>query len=196
MAMIDDIVEILIEELRELPNGTEATLAQLVNKCGYDARQLERDDQMLTIYSELLKAARRAHITLDWSACKDMVVGLPYNIPFVVKNARAQIKCPRCGSINTARILYGMPAMDEELEEKINSGKIYIGGCCITGFDEKCYCNACKKKFGVVAQIIHGEEIEFLADAVTVKSHSQEWSTCGHSSRHRSRSPRPRRALM
>lgn len=167
MAMIDDIVEILIEELRELPNGTEATLAQLVNKCGYDARQLERDDQMLTIYGELLKAARKAHITLDWSAYKDMVIGLPYNIPFVVKNARAQIKCPRCGSVNTARILYGMPAMDKELEAKINAGKIYIGGCCITGFDEKCYCNACKKKFGVVVQIINGEEIEFLADAVT-----------------------------
>ena len=110
-------------------NGTEATIAQLVSKCGYDARQLERDDQMLTIYSESVKAARKAHITLDWSAYKDMVVGLPYNIPFVVKNARAQIKCPRCGSINTARILYGMPAMDEELERKINAGKIYIGGC-------------------------------------------------------------------
>ena len=167
MAMIDDIVEILIEELRELPNGTEATLAQLVNKCGYDARQLERDDQMLTIYGELRKAARKAHITLDWSAYKDMVIGLPYNIPFVVKNARAQIKCPRCGSVNTARILYGMPAMEKELEAKMNAGKICIGGCCITGFDEKYYCNACKKKFGAVAQIIHGEEIEFLADAVT-----------------------------
>lgn len=166
MAMIDDIVETLIEELREMQNGTEATIAQLVSKCGYGARQLERDDQMLTIYSELLKAARKAHITLDWSEYKDMVVGLPYNIPFVVKNARAQIKCPRCGSINTARILYGMPAMDEELERKINAGKIYIGGCCITGFDEKYYCNACKKKFGAVAQIKNDEEIEFLADAV------------------------------
>ena len=49
MVKINDIVETLIEELRELPNGSEATLAQLVNKCGYDARQLERDDQMLTI---------------------------------------------------------------------------------------------------------------------------------------------------
>ena len=166
MAMINDIVETLIEELREMQNGTEATIVQLVSKCGYDARQLERDDQMLTIYSESVKAARKAHITLDWSAYKDMVVGLPYNIPFVVKNARAQIKCPRCGSINTARILYGMPAMDEELERKINAGKIYIGGCCITGFDEKYYCNACKKKFGAVAQIKNDEEIEFLADAV------------------------------
>ena len=74
MAMIDDIVETLIEELREMQNGTEATIAQLVSKCGYGARQLERDDQMLTIYSELLKAARKAHITLDWSEYKDMVV--------------------------------------------------------------------------------------------------------------------------
>lgn len=165
--MIDDIVETLIEELREMPNGTEATIGQLVTKCGYDARQLERDDQMLTLYGELLKAARKAHITLDWSAYKDMVVGLPYNIPFVVKNTRAQIKCPRCGSTNTARILYGLPAFDEELVAKIDAGKIHIGGCCITGFDAKYYCNDCKKKFGEAAQIINGEDIEFYADAVT-----------------------------
>lgn len=38
MSMIHDIVETLIEELREMPNGTEATIGQLVNKCGYDAR--------------------------------------------------------------------------------------------------------------------------------------------------------------
>ena len=167
MAMIDDIVETLIEELREMPNGTEATIDLLVNKCGYDARQLERDDQMLTIYSELLKAARKAHITLDWSAYKDMVVGLPYNIPFVVKNTRAQIKCPRCGSTKTARILYGMPAFNEELVAKIDAGKIHIGGCCVTGFDAKYYCNDCRKKFGETAQIVNGEEIEFYADAVT-----------------------------
>ena len=167
MAMIDDIVETLIEELREMQNGTEATIAQLVSKCGYGARQLERDDQMLTIYSELLKAARKAHITLDWSEYKDMVVGLPYNIPFVVKNTRAQVKCPRCGSTNTARILYGMPAFDEELVAKIDDGKIHIGGCCITGFDAKYYCNECKKKFVETAQIVNGEEIEFFADAVT-----------------------------
>lgn len=120
MAMINDIVETLIEELRELPDGTETTIGQLVTKCGYNMRQLELDDQMLAIYGDLLKAARKAHITLDWSAYKNMVVGLPYNIPFVVKNIRAQIKCPRCGSTQIARILYGMPAFDEDLVAKIN----------------------------------------------------------------------------
>lgn len=118
---------------------------------------------MLTIYGELLKAARKAHITLDWSAYKDMVVGLPYNIPFVVKNARAQIKCPRCGSTKTARILYDMPAFSEDLVAKIDAGKIHIGGCCITGFDAKYYCNDCKKKFGEAAQIVNGEEIEIYS---------------------------------
>ena len=167
MAMINDIVETLIEELRELPDGTETTIGQLVTKCGYNMRQLELDDQMLAIYGDLLKAARKAHITLDWSAYKNMVVGLPYNIPFVVKNIRAQIKCPRCGSTQIARILYGMPAFDEDLVAQINAGKIHIGGCCITGFDAKYYCNDCKKKFGETAQIVNGEEIEFYADTVT-----------------------------
>lgn len=165
--MDNDLILEMIETLREMQDGSEITVYRLVELCGYNARQLEQDDQMLTIYGELLKAARKAHITLDWSAYKDMVVGLPYNIPFVVKNTRAQIKCPRCGSIKTARILYGMPAFDEELEEKINNGKIHLGGCCITGYDAKYFCNNCKKEFGKVAQIVNGEEIEFYVDAVT-----------------------------
>lgn len=165
--IINDIVDTLIEELRELPNGTEVSIGRLINRCGYDARQLEQDDQMLIIYSELLKAARKAHITLDWSKYKNMVVGLPYNIPCIVNNFRAQIKCPRCGSTHTARILYGTPAFDEELEAKINAGKIHLGGCCVTGFDAKYYCNDCKKGFGDTAQIVNGDTIEFYADAVT-----------------------------
>lgn len=76
-------------------------------------------------------------------------------------------KCPKCGSKRVAPILYGMPVMDEALEAKMNAGEIFIGGCCITGFDEKYYCNACKKKYGAVAQIKNGEDIEFLTDAVT-----------------------------
>ena len=161
--MINDI----IEELREMPDGTETTVYRLVEQCGYDAKELELNDEMFTVYSDLCKAARKAHIKLDWSAYKDMVVGLPYNIPFVVRNAKAQIKCPRCGSTNTARIMYGLPAFDEELMHRIDAGRIQLGGCCITGFDAKRYCNDCKKSFGAEAQIANGEELEVFADVVT-----------------------------
>jgi len=171
---IDDVIECLIDELREMPEGTETTVYCLLEQCGFDAKQMEQNDEMFGIYDAVCKATRKAHITLDWSKYKDMVVGLPYNIPFVVKNARAQIKCPRCGSKNTARILYGLPAFNETLEAKLNAGKIHIGGCCITGFDAKYYCNDCKRKFGAVAQIANGDSIEFFADAVTGISFSRK----------------------
>ena len=32
---------------------------------------------------------------------------------------------------NTARILYGMPAFDDDLQSKLDSGKVVLGGCLI-----------------------------------------------------------------
>ena len=67
------------------------------------------------------------------------------------------IKCPYCGSTNTAEILYGMPAFSKTLEKKLASGKIHLGGCCIetmrteTGeivlMNPDRYCNSCQKEF-------------------------------------------------
>ena len=160
--MIND----LIEKLRELPDGTETTVYQLVEQCGYDAKTLERNDELFTVTDDLCKAARKAHIKLDWSAYKDMVVGLPYNVPFIVKNSRARIKCPHCGSTNTARILYGLPVFDEKLEARIEAGRVHLGGCCVTDFDPKYYCNACKKSFGAEAQITFDNEYLNITKAV------------------------------
>jgi len=55
--------------------------------------------------------------------------------------------CPRCGSRNTATILWGMPAFSEELQEKLDRKEIVLGGCCITGDDPTNHCNKCKKDF-------------------------------------------------
>ena len=60
--------------------------------------------------------------------------------------------CPRCGSRNTASILWGMPAMDDELQKKLDNKEMILGGCCITGNDPSHHCNACKKKLGVPTQ--------------------------------------------
>ncbi len=57
-------------------------------------------------------------------------------------------KCPRCGSRNTAEILYGMPAYTEDLQKKLDSKKVVLGGCCITGMDPKYHCNDCGQDFG------------------------------------------------
>lgn len=42
-----------------------------------------------------------------------------------------RLKCPKRGSENTASIMYGMPAMDDELREKVEAGEVILHGCAI-----------------------------------------------------------------
>lgn len=39
--------------------------------------------------------------------------------------------CPKCGNKHTARIIYGMPVMDEAMEKAEAAGRIWLGGCCL-----------------------------------------------------------------
>ena len=75
----------------------------------------------------------------------------------VSKKKNRTKKCPFCGSRNTAEILYGLPALSNELQERIDAGEIKLGGCCQNGVqvngksvnnNPSWYCNECKKKFG------------------------------------------------
>ena len=153
---LQSIVSGLVEELRELPDQTELSTRQLLYRAGYADEKLSFED-LFDIDYALMKAARKAHIILDGSKHDGVPEGVPFMLDFIVKNTKAQIRCPRCGSMDTARILYGLPAMDDELEEKMRAGKIHLGGCCITSeevdgeyvrTDPARFCNACEKKFG------------------------------------------------
>ncbi len=53
-------------------------------------------------------------------------------------------KCPECGSLRIARILYGFPAYSAELEADLKAGRVAIGGCCITGDDPAWKCMECE----------------------------------------------------
>ena len=59
-----------------------------------------------------------------------------------------KIRCPYCGSRNTARILYGLPAFSEELNREMENGKVVPGGCDISGNKPEYQCKDCSKKFG------------------------------------------------
>lgn len=52
-------------------------------------------------------------------------------------------KCPECGSVRIADILYGLPAYSDELMLEIKSGRTVLGGCCITDDDPKWQCADC-----------------------------------------------------
>lgn len=49
--------------------------------------------------------------------------------------------CPTCGSKVIAEIQYGLPAFIDL--EAIESGRIVMGGCCLTGDDPLWRCVAC-----------------------------------------------------
>jgi DNA-directed RNA polymerase subunit RPC12/RpoP len=52
-------------------------------------------------------------------------------------------KCPDCGASPVASVLYGLPAMDEELDGKIEQGLVALGGCIVTGDDPQWRCVRC-----------------------------------------------------
>ncbi len=155
-AELRDIVKDLVEELRDFPDGYEVTSGELLADFGYEPDKMEFQD-LFYIHAAMFRAAKANHITLDMSKHDGQDEGLPWNLDFVVRNKKAQIKCPHCGSRDTARILYGMPAMSEALQEKIDSGKVKLGGCCINiaenedgmtvSLDPERYCNYCGKEF-------------------------------------------------
>ncbi len=64
------------------------------------------------------------------------------------KEMNKTIKCPYCKSENVARYAYGMPAFNEELEEKLANDEIVLGGCCIKPNSSAYKCNDCGKDFG------------------------------------------------
>ena len=154
---IRHIAEGLIDELREMPDGTRITSAQLLGKYDYELEEFG-EGGLFDFHEALARAAKGNHITLDMSDHKDKLEGLLYNLDFAVRNKKAQIKCPHCGSKDTARILYGMPAFSDELQEKLDTGKIVLGGCCMTSINvngqnvqwqPSRHCNHCRKDFGM-----------------------------------------------
>lgn len=150
---LHNFAEDIVEELRECEDGTVTCTAELAKKCGYG--DIEFDD-LFDLHYFLLDAAKANKITIDYIT-SDSKGGLPYNHTFTVKNKKAQIKCPYCGSSNTARYIYGLPAYSEEMQKKLDEGKIALGGCRVTVVqvnDQRVValparrCNKCKKDFG------------------------------------------------
>lgn len=61
----------------------------------------------------------------------------------------AEVVCPYCGSRNIAHLIYGMPAFTEELQRKLDEGKVTLGGC-VFEYDRPIllyHCNDCGEEF-------------------------------------------------
>lgn len=60
--------------------------------------------------------------------------------------ARAKRICPECGSVSVVRIVYGYPG--SELIRQAEAGKIWLGGCCVSGNDPEWHCKECGHEWG------------------------------------------------
>ena len=82
----------------------------------------------------------------------------------------SKIKCPKCGSTNTIRIIYGLPSF--ELFKKEESGLIKLGGCEVAMDSPRLFCIDCKKDFDRIS--INGflvNEFNFSVGGFTGISH-------------------------
>lgn len=77
-----------------------------------------------------------------------------------------RIKCPRCGSMDTARIIRGWSSVDNTLREAADTGIIHLGVRREQKDAAKRYCNSCRKTFGAPAQIINGQTVIAAVDDV------------------------------
>ncbi|MBQ7992549.1 MAG: hypothetical protein IJ252_05910 [Solobacterium sp.] len=161
---IKSIVSAMINDLRECEDGTETTTYELVSryrKYGIEDKDLFEVDRLL------FKEAGKSRIFLDNSRYDDLAVGLPYNIPFIVDNKHAAIKCPYCGSLSTARYIYGNPSDPEGLRKKIKAGKVVLSDCDIEPVyvndnpvlaEPRRFCNDCERDFARLPFLIDEEE--------------------------------------
>lgn len=53
--------------------------------------------------------------------------------------------CPKCGSSEVVRIVYGYPS--PECIEEARRGAIRLGGCCIRGDDPRWACRKCDHRW-------------------------------------------------
>lgn len=153
-AYIRNIAEDLIEELRECEDGTVTSTWELAKQSVYD--DLE-DADLFELHDALMRTAKANKIRLDMSEHENKAEGSPYHLTFTVHNQKALIKCPRCGSTDTARYIYGYPLFNKNMQKKLDDRKWKLGGCCINVAEvngqtvdimPSRHCNECNKDFG------------------------------------------------
>lgn len=66
-------------------------------------------------------------------------------------------KCPKCGSKNSVKIVYGMPSF--KLFQEAEAGKVKLGGCCIIEGGPEYHCKDCNNEWNrsQVLDIAYGQ---------------------------------------
>ena len=77
-----EIVQRMIEKLKEMPDASWATTSGLLLNLGYDLNKIDED--LNSIHFALFEAAENEDLLLDMSSHEDRFEGLPYNLDFQV----------------------------------------------------------------------------------------------------------------
>lgn len=57
------------------------------------------------------------------------------------------LKRPYCGKSKISKLIFGLPAMSDELQKNIDEGKVKLAGCMVGEESSRYYCRWCKKEF-------------------------------------------------
>ncbi len=81
-----EIVKKMIEFLENVPEGVEYTTLELLNELEVSVEGSHNSiyGSLMALHAELGREARKHKIKLDSSKYENMVIGVPYNIPFVI----------------------------------------------------------------------------------------------------------------
>ena len=78
---IDDIVDELANKILALPKGTEISISSLLG----EQFKNYNTNEMFEINKRVLSVCREKGIVFNFDKYKDQVVGLPFNIPFIIE---------------------------------------------------------------------------------------------------------------
>ncbi len=141
------IVMEAMDYLRECDDGFAISTMTLLDELGYEPMEMDRGD-IAGIHAAIFREAKYYHIELDMSEHDGLIEGLLEGLDYVVHNKGSLgPKCPYCGSRNTARILYGMPLMDEQMQRLLEEKIIVLGGCLMSDCNPDYHCNDCENEF-------------------------------------------------
>lgn len=75
----DNIVNEIVNKISSLPKGTETSISMLLENNQY------RNEELFEINKEVIKKCNELGLKLNFDKYKNQVVGLPFNIPFIIE---------------------------------------------------------------------------------------------------------------
>lgn len=154
--IIEYVTYDLLRDLRDCEDGTVTNVLKLYNALEYDSTELD-ESELFEVMPELIREAEKNHIYLEDPVEEKRVEELSYDADFIVRNKEGQIRCPKCGSNNTAWYIHGYPIYNNRIKDKIDRNKVALGGCVITSvkvagkdvwYEPERRCNDCINDFG------------------------------------------------